>query len=141
MKKIILASVLLLSVVFVSATNKNLKVKSFSNEIATLESVSPFCKLIQKGDYHAVKAFIENGADINLKSMGLTPLMFAARHNKSDIAELLIQHGAKLKTKSMKGYTALKYAEISGAKDSFKVIKKAIETQKSLKKRKRRQVI
>jgi len=141
MKKIILASVLMLSVVFVSATNKSLTVKSISNEIETLESVSPFCKLIQKGDYHAVKTLIENGANVNLKSMGLTPLMFAARHNKSDIAELLIQHGAKLKTKSTKGFTALKYAELSGAKDSFKVIKNAIETQKSLKKRKHRQVI
>ena len=89
----------------------------------------------------AVKALVDNGADVNLKSMGLTPLMFAARHNKSKIATLLIENGAKLKAKSTKGYTALKYAEISGAKDSFKVIKKAIETQKALKKRKRRQVI
>lgn len=141
MKKIILASVFVFSLAFVSATNKSFTVNSISNEIVTIESVSPFCKLIQKGDFHAVKVLIENGADVNLKSMGLTPLMFAARHNKSEIATLLIQHGAKLKAKSKNGFTALKYAEISGAKDSFKVIKKAIETQKSLKNRKRRQVI
>ena len=138
MKKIILASVFVFSLAFVSATNKNLTVNSVSNEIVTLESVSPFCKLIQKGDYNAVKALVENGADVNMKSMGLTPLMFAARHNKFEIAKLLIEHGAKLKAKSKRGFTALKYAEISGAKDSFKVIKKAIETQKALKKRNRR---
>jgi ankyrin repeat protein len=90
--------------------------------------VSPFCKLIQSGNYDAVKAMIDNGEDVNKKSKGLTPLMFAARYNKAKIAKLLIKHGAKLKTKSERGYTALKYAEMSKAHDAYAVIKSALNS-------------
>ncbi|MBN4083010.1 ankyrin repeat domain-containing protein, partial [bacterium AH-315-A23] len=100
-------------------------------------SVNAFCKLIQMGNYDAVKALIEGGIDVNQKSMGLTPLMFAARHNKVNITKLLIKNGAKLKVRSdRKNITALKWAELSNAKDTYKVIKEALEDQKG-KKRKR----
>ena len=90
--------------------------------------VSSFCKLIQMGDYTAVKALIEAGEDVNKKSNGLTPLMFAARHNKADIANLLISNGAKLKMKSDKlRITALEFAKRSKAKDAMKVIKDALD--------------
>ena len=35
----------------------------------------------------------------------MTPAMFAARYNKAEILELLIENGADLKIKSDKGYT------------------------------------
>ncbi|WP_299669673.1 ankyrin repeat domain-containing protein [uncultured Polaribacter sp.] len=96
-------------------------------EISTAYQVSPFCKLIQMGNYDAVKALIESGEDINKKSNGLTPLMFAARHNKAKIAKLLIKHGAKLKTKSTKGnMSALDIAKRSKAVDAIKVLKEAL---------------
>ena len=95
-----------------------------------------FCKLIQMGDYDTVKSLIEDGIDVNKKSTGLTPLMFAARHNKVEITRLLIANGAKLKVKSdKKGFTALKWAEVSKAKEAYAVIKIALEEQK-VKKRK-----
>ena len=80
------------------------------------------------GDFDAVKALIKSGEDVNKKSNGLTPLMFAARHNKAKIAKLLIDNGAKIKTKSDKGgqLTALQMAERSKAIDTIKVIKEAL---------------
>ncbi len=90
-------------------------------------NVSTFCKLITAGNYDAVKAMIENGTNINRKSTGLTPLMFAARYNKVEIVKLLINKGAKLKVKSERGYTALQYAKMSKAHESYKVIKAALD--------------
>lgn len=85
--------------------------------------VNTFCKLITAGNYEAVKAMIENGTNINRKSMGLTPLMFAARYNKVAIVKLLIKKGAKLNSKSEKGnYTALDYAKMSKAHAAYKVL-------------------
>lgn len=90
-------------------------------------SVSTFCKLIQMGNYEAVASLIKAGENVNKKSNGLTPLMFAARHNKAKIAKLLIESGARLKTKSDKGkMTALSIAKRSKAVDAIKVIKKAL---------------
>lgn len=90
-------------------------------------NVSPFCMSIVKGDIETVKKLIDLGADINEKSNGLTPLMFAAKYNRTDILELLITKGAKLKTKdSKKGYTALKFAELSNAKQAKAILEKAL---------------
>jgi ankyrin repeat protein len=91
-------------------------------------NVSTFCKLIKAGNFEAVKAMIDNGTNINRKSTGLTPLMFAARYNKVEIVKLLIKKGAKLKTKSERGsFTALQYAKMSKAHESYKVILNALD--------------
>lgn len=136
MKKSILTFALLLSVVIVSAkTEITNTINPVETEYST--NVNDFCKLIQVGDYESVKSMIEEGIDVNKKSTGLTPLMFAARHNKVKIVKLLIENGAKLKLRSTKGYTALKYAEISNATEAQKVIKDALVAKKNNKKRKR----
>ena len=135
MKKIILA-VALLATVFVSAENKNATDCENMYSLENRTSVNAFCKLIQMGDYDAVKALIEGGIDVNQKSMGLTPLMFAARHNKLAITKLLIENGAKLKVRSdRKNITALKWAELSKAKDTYKFIKEALKDQKNKKRK------
>ncbi|WP_299678444.1 ankyrin repeat domain-containing protein [uncultured Tenacibaculum sp.] len=91
------------------------------------EDVTTFCKLIKEGNYEAVEAMINSGEDINKKSTGLTPLMFAARYNRAKIAKLLIDKGAKLKAKSNRGLTALKWAELAKANETMKVIEKAMK--------------
>ncbi|WP_442264931.1 ankyrin repeat domain-containing protein [Tenacibaculum sp. ZS6-P6] len=101
-----------------------------TNENATFlnyEDVTTFCKLIKEGNYEAVEAMINSGEDINKKSTGLTPLMFAARYNRVKIAKLLIDKGAKLKVKSNRGLTALKWAELAKANETMKVIEKAMK--------------
>ncbi len=81
-------------------------------------SGTPLCLAISKGDIEVVKKFIEYGASVNETSNGMTPLMFAARYNNVEILKLLVDKGANLKLKDEKGYTALKHAEISGAKEA-----------------------
>lgn len=79
---------------------------------------------------------IQQGEDVNKKSTGLTPLMFAARHNQPEIAQLLIDNGAKLNSRSDKGgMTALEMAEKYKATDTYEVIQKAEETKKKNKKK------
>lgn len=91
------------------------------------KNVSTFVKLIQLNDYNAVNNLINAGANINQKTMGMTPLMYAARQNKTAIVELLIENGARLKTKSIRGLTALDYAKMSGAQDSYDLLKTALK--------------
>ncbi len=135
MKKIILA-VALLAVVLVSAKNNNSLELKNSYSLEYTMSVNAFCKLIQLGDFDAVKALIKEGINVNQKSMGLTPLMYAARHNKVNITKLLIKNGAKLKVKSdRKKLTALKWAELSNAKDTYAVLKNALVNQKKKKRK------
>ena len=49
--------------------------------------------------------------------------MYAAKYNRLDILKLLVEKGAKLNVKSVKGMTAAKYAELSNAKDTLAYIK------------------
>tara|TARA_R110002126_G_scaffold72364_1_gene180853 strand:+ start:7416 stop:7805 length:390 start_codon:yes stop_codon:yes gene_type:complete len=129
MKKLILSTFICLLAFSTSssATSVNSKIETTSS-VKVGYTVSAFCKLIQMGNYEAVKSLIETGEDVNEKSNGLTPLMFAARHNKAKIAKLLIDSGAKLKTKSDKGgnMTALQIAKRSKAVDAIKVLKEAL---------------
>ena len=112
----------------VNATSINNPVKTINTEFTSFSSnVNTFCKLIQMGNYEAVAALIKAGENVNQKSTGLTPLMFAARHNKAKIAKLLIENGAKLKIRSDRGkMTALDIAKRSKAIDAIKVIKEAL---------------
>lgn len=86
---------------------------------------TPLGNAICKGDVEAVKKFIEYGANVNEKSNGMTPLMLAARYNNVEIVKLLIDKGANLKTTDEKGFTALKYAELSNATQAADVLKQA----------------
>ena len=95
MKKLILPMLIcLFTFSTINATDSNSETKTVKVEIVKTYEVSSFCKLIQMGDYEAVKALIKSGEDVNKKSNGLTPLMFAARHNKAKIAKLLIDIAA-----------------------------------------------
>ena len=86
-------------------------------------SVTPLCVAISKGELEVVKKFIEYGADVNEKSNGMTPLMLAARYNKVEIIKVLLANGATIDTKDEKGYTALKYAQLSSATDAVALLK------------------
>ena len=128
MKKIILP--LLLCLFAFESINATTPTTLNTNKITidkTYYDVNTFCKLIKIGNYDAVKALIEMGENVNKKSNGLTPLMFAARYNKAKIAQLLIDNGAKLKTKSgTKEMTALDMAKRSKAFEAVKVIKESL---------------
>lgn len=90
--------------------------------------LNSFCKAIMQGDYDTVKRMIELGEDVNKKSLGMSPAIFAARYNKAEILQLLIEHGADLKARDDKGFTAKKHAELSNATDALAVIENAMKS-------------
>ncbi|GAA3739335.1 MULTISPECIES: ankyrin repeat domain-containing protein [Flavobacterium] len=102
-----------------------------SNEVSTAKNpvelveyaANPLNVAISKGDIVAVQKFIEYGADVNLMSEELTPLMTAARYNKYEIIKVLLANGAKPSTKNESGFTALRYAELSNASESIALLK------------------
>jgi len=130
MKKLFL-SLALVSGMAVSAAplTSNEPVETSNNEVIFTLEVDTFCKLIAKGDIEAVKSMIEAGTNINQKSIGMTPLMYAARYNRVEIVNLLIAHGANLKTKSNRGFSALEYAEMSKANDTYNLISDALNSK------------
>lgn len=87
--------------------------------------VSSFCKAIMQGDIETVQKLIDLGEDVNQKSLGMTPAIFAARYNKAEILQLLIDHGADLRIKSDKGFSVKKYAQLSNATEALQVLEAA----------------
>lgn len=123
MKKSAVIIAIALGFTFTSLNATNAIVTPSIYETVTEKAVDPFCISIVKGDIDTVKKLIELGRDVNKKSNGLTPAMYAAKYNRLDILKLLVEKGAKLNLKSTKGMTAQKYAEQSNAKDALAYIK------------------
>jgi ankyrin repeat protein len=124
MKKtaVIIALALGFSITTVHATTPSETVTTNVSEL-TKSTVNPFCISIAKGDIETVKKLIELGADVNERSNGMTPAMYAAKFNRVDILKLLVENGAKLDVKSEKGFTAEKYAQLSNANDALAYLK------------------
>lgn len=87
--------------------------------------VTPLFVAISKGDIATVKKFIEYGVDVNESKNGMTALMYAARFNNPEIAQLLIEKGADLSAKDYNGFTALKHAEGGNATKVAEIIRAA----------------
>lgn len=123
-KSIVYLGLALVTFVSVSAANGN---QTSTSGIATekVYGTTPLCVAISKGEVEFVKKMVEYGADINEKSNGMTPLMIAARYNNVEIIEFLLSKGANYKEKSENGFTALKWAEASGAKEAAAALAKA----------------
>lgn len=128
MKKTILSAAL---VCLAFSTGLEANAIDKANEGVVIENiknleVSSFCKAIMQGDIDTVKKLIDLGEDINQKSLGMTPAIYAARYNKAEILQLLIDNGANLKIKSDKGYSVMKYAELSNATEALQVLETAL---------------
>lgn len=124
MKKTILTTLMVMCIAFVGfATETNVTtVNSHDYEFSAYKT-TPFCMAIVKGDLETVKKLIELGSDVNRKSDGMTPLMYAARYNRVEIIKILVKEGANIKTKDPKGFTAMKFAELSNAKEAMVLLK------------------
>ncbi len=85
--------------------------------IQVAPKVDAFCTSIARGDIETVKKLIDLGADVNKLSNGMSPAMYAAKYNRTEILKVLISEGADLKKKSRKRMTAKKYAEQSNAQE------------------------
>lgn len=105
------------------ASNQDIGKRNKNGITALYDNISPLNIAIFKGDIETVKRFIKYGEDTNKKSNGMSPLMFAARYNKVAILQLLLSNGANPKIKDTKGFTALRHAELSNAKDAVVILK------------------
>lgn len=103
------------------ASNQQVVVKE-QVEISAWDA-TPLNVAVSKGDIEVVKKFIEYGANVNEKSDDMSPLMTAARYNKVEIIKVLLASGARPGDKNEKGYTALKYAQLSNATDAIALLK------------------
>ncbi|MEM6721379.1 MAG: ankyrin repeat domain-containing protein [Bacteroidota bacterium] len=90
-----------------------------------IKKVNAFCVAISKGDFDTVKKMIEFGENVNKESNGKTPLMYAARYNRTEIINLLLENGADVDSKDSGGRTAFDYATISKATDAAKILENA----------------
>ena len=126
MKKTIILSAMALCFSFgtINAKTTNFNVENHSVE--TVFKVNSFCVSIAKGDIEMVKKLLSMGEDVNQKSAGMTPVMYAAKYNRTEILELLIAKGADLKAKSDNKKTAADYAKLHGATDAHAIIEKAL---------------
>ena len=136
MKKSVIITAIALCFSIVVTANAKTNTEDITNtNVEFVFKVNSFCVSIAKGDLETVQKLIERGADVNEKSNGMTPAMYAAKFNRTDILKLLIANGANLKVKSAKKMTALKYAELHGATDAAAILKEAIATAKSKKRK------
>ncbi|MBP4139944.1 ankyrin repeat domain-containing protein [Flavobacterium geliluteum] len=120
-KSIIYLGVALVAFANVSmASNTSPLVKS---HFVTAPYITPLHVAISKGDIEVVKKFVEYGANVNERTEDMTPLMAAARYNRVEIIKFLLANGARPSDKTEKGFTALKYAELSNAKEAIAVLK------------------
>ncbi|WP_158974253.1 ankyrin repeat domain-containing protein [Cellulophaga sp. L1A9] len=101
----------------VASAHVNPNDKSAKVETTSIKNVAPLSIAVAQSDLNTVKKFIEFGADIEVKTEvnGMTPLMYAARYNNVSMIKLLLDNGANKDAVSKMGFTALKYAELSGA--------------------------
>ncbi|MDO6492970.1 MULTISPECIES: ankyrin repeat domain-containing protein [unclassified Cellulophaga] len=139
MKKTILvvAATFLVATSVVKA-NVNLEEENYIEKVANSEVVNTFCMAILKGDVETVRKLIEFGEDVNKKSNGMTPAIFAARYNKVEILEILIANGADLRIKCDKGRSVMLHAELSNAKEAMAFLEKIAKEKKLARKNKRK---
>ena len=130
MKKSIIISTIALS--FSLGTVNATPVSSTHNTVENVKyfKVNSFCVSIALGDIDTVMKLLSLGEDVNQVSNGMTPAMYAAKFNRTEILELLINHGADLKTRNDKKMTAAKYAEIHGAEKAAVIIERALAVKK-----------
>lgn len=125
MRTTILTLVMAFCMVIASASAEKPELYFDNTAVSELFNPNSFCKAIMDGDLETVKKMIDMGEDVNKKSLGMTPLHFAARYNRPEIAKILLEHGANVKKRCNKGYTVKKYAELSQATEVLEVLKAA----------------
>src|SRR6266850_1177135 len=82
---------------------------------------------VRKGDHKAVRALLENGADVNAKESrgGQTALMWAVANKYPEIVKLLVEHGANVRARSKGDFTPLLFAAQQGDVESGRLLLEA----------------
>ena len=125
MRKTMLLVAAAITLVVTSGYAENRHLVTNQTEITTLlvkEKINSFCRAIIQWDITVVKRMIALGEDVNQKSLGMTPAIFAARYNRAGILKLLIDKGADIGIRSDSGFSITQFAEAANAKDAIRVI-------------------
>ncbi|GAG18036.1 unnamed protein product, partial [marine sediment metagenome] len=93
-----------------------------TNAIRLYDFKSTIHKAADAGDLAKVKAFIQEGIDVNTKVHGCTPLHCAARYGHKEVAELLIAKGADINAKDTRGRNPIDLAMNQGRKEIAKLL-------------------
>jgi len=93
-----------------------------TNAIRLYDFKSTIHKAADAGDLAKVKAFIQEGIDVNTKVHGCTPLHCAARYGHKEVAQLLIAKGANVNAKDTRGRTPIDLAMNQGRKEIAKLL-------------------
>ena len=88
-----------------------------------------FFQSCELGSLNIVRILLENDLDVNTQNnLGETPLHIAVAKNDIELIKLLIEYNPKTNIATYKdGLTAVNYAEISGNKNVYKIIKELNE--------------
>jgi len=119
----VLALALCLSIPTVNASNLE-NVSETIDVITPTPKVNALCEAALKGDLEKVKMLINNGVDVNQKSNGMLPIHYAARYNRVEVIKTLITSGSKIHARCDKGFTALRHAEKTNAKEAADLLKR-----------------
>lgn len=124
MRKSILVFGILCSVMFNNVNAHTEPVNERKVVKISVRNLQPLSIAVATGNYEMAQNFLKFGSDVNqaTKTMGLTPLMFAARYNNVELLKLLVANGADVSVKSRVGVTALGYAKLCNASDSVKYL-------------------
>lgn len=129
MKKTVVIFALAFGYVLNTFAVSSTEIFNSTTTVKTIKSVSPFCISIAKGDFEVVKKLVKLGEDVNKKSNGMTPVMYAAKFNRVEILKFLVAQGADLNKKCDKGHKAEYYAKLSNAKEALSAIE-ALQSKK-----------
>jgi len=110
------------------ASANSIKESNLQNDLQnvpriSITDVSPFCQSISKNDIETVKKLIKLGENVNKFSFGKSPLMYAARYNRIEMINLLVENGADIKAIDEHGNRASEYAKRSGAVEAYELLK------------------
>lgn len=93
-----------------------------TNAIRLYGFKSTIHKAADAGDLAKVKAFIQEGIDVNTKMHGCTPLHCAVRYGHKEVAQLLIAKDADVNAKDTRGQTPLYCAAREGYKEIVELL-------------------
>lgn len=104
------------------AENRTNNSEFFALEKVAKVEINAFCKAVMQGNIETVKRLLDLGEDVNKRSLGMTPAIFAARYNQAEVLKVLIANGADLSKKCNKGWDIQKYAKISNSTEVLAIL-------------------